>query len=130
MLRKYAQPAANSLNRQSEFAFEMSYFQYGHESVNTTHPMRNAIIKYLMNIHGIVDKYYNYSNVNRFVHRDVKTFTKKIMTDPKNVTSADFEEMPALTPEDRAHLCILVMDTKKRVELIFVTKMLSKLIGL
>lgn len=56
--------------------------------------MRNAIVKYLMNIHGIVDKYYNYSNVNRFVHRDVKAFIKKIMTEPGNVTSADFENMP------------------------------------
>lgn len=92
--------------------------------------MRNAIVKYLMNIHGLVDKYYNYTNVNLFLHKDLKTTLKKVMTEPQRVEIKDFEDMPAMYAEDKAHICILVMEAKKRTELIFATKVLSKLIGL
>ena len=31
--------------------------------------MRNAIVKYLMGIHGIRDTYFNYGNVNKVMHQ-------------------------------------------------------------
>ena len=98
---------------------------YGCEPVESTFPMRNAMVQYLMHIHGIVDKYYNYTNINKFLHREFKGYIKKIMCAPESVTISDFADMTTLTPEERCHVCILVMEVKKRVELIYVTKILS-----
>lgn len=129
VLNKYNKAAANCINRQSDFAFEMTNGHYGNHEVETTLPMRNAIVKYLMHIHGIVDKYFNYSNLNQFLHRSYKSYAKKIMCDPNSVSIEDFAST-ALSNEERCHICIIVMETKKRVELIYFTRMLSQLMGL
>ena len=68
----------------------MTNGHYGTHEVETTYPMRNALVKYLMFIHGIVDKYFSYNNINQFLHKSFKTFAKKIMTDPSNVSMVDF----------------------------------------
>ena len=92
--------------------------------------MRNALVKYLMHIHGIIDNYYDYCNINRYMHRAFKTLAKKIMCNPQSVCLEDFSELTTLTPEERCHLCIIVMEVKKRVELIYVTRTLSELIAM
>lgn len=58
--------------------------------MESTLPMRNAIVKYLMFIHGIVDKYFCYENINQFLHRSFKSYAKKIMCDPHTVSVEDF----------------------------------------
>ena len=52
--------------------------------------MRNAVVKYLMSIHGIVDKFFNYDKMNELLPRDFKALSKKIMCDPLSVTFEDF----------------------------------------
>lgn len=106
----------------------MTNDHYGENKVDT-YPMRNAIIKYLMGIHGIKDTYFNYCNINKIMHVHHKIFIKKLMCDPNNVEFGDFRNLTMLTPEERCHVCILVMETKKRVELLFFTKALSHLIN-
>lgn len=108
----------------------MTNGHYGEQELETTYPMRNALVKYLMAIHGIVDKYFCYNNINQFLHKSHKAFAKKVMTDPYRVSIDDFASMKMLTPEERCHICILVMETKKRTELIYVTRQLSELLRL
>ena len=69
VLHRYDSKAATCIDRQSEFAFEMTNGHYGKESVKTIE-LRNSIVKYLMNIHGIVDKYFSYDKINKVLHRD------------------------------------------------------------
>jgi hypothetical protein len=38
-----------------------------------------------------------------------------MMCDPQNITESDFKELTMLLPEERAHISVLVMETKKRV---------------
>jgi len=52
------------------------------------------------------------------------------MCDPKNVTHKDFEELTKLLPEERAHVSIIVMETKRRIELIYLTKIMSQFVNL
>ena len=86
MLHKYDKAAANHINCQSKFAFEMTNYHFGSEQVDSTLSLRVAIVKYLMSIHGIVDKYFNYSNINQYLHRQYKAYAKKIMCDPESVS--------------------------------------------
>ena len=60
MLHKYDEAAADAVHRQAEFAFEMTNSHYGDQIMDSTFPLRNSIVKYLMGIHGIVDKFFNY----------------------------------------------------------------------
>jgi len=54
-----------------------------------------------------------------------KVYIKKMMCDPENVTANDFKNLTILSAEERCHISILVMETKKRVELIYLTKIMS-----
>jgi len=107
----------------------MTEERFAGEKVETTFPFRNAIVKYLMGIHGIRDAYFDYSAVNKKIAQQHKAYAKKIMCDPKANSAADFAHIKMLTPEERAHICIIVMETKKRTELLFFTKALSQLIN-
>ena len=124
VLQKYDRGAAQAINRQSEFAFDMTNNCYGSEQVKSTLPMRNAIVRYLMSIHGIVDKYFKYELINTYLHRDFKAYSKKLMTDPKSIQVDDFVSQ-TLTAEERCHVSIIVMEAKKRVELIYFSRTLS-----
>ena len=53
---------------------------------------------------------------------------KKMITDPGSVTAQNFD-MTSLSPEERCHVAIIVMETKRRIELLYLTKVLSDLIA-
>lgn len=50
--------------------------------------------------------------------------------EPNNITINDFKELTKLLPEERAHISVIVMETKRRVELIYATRVLSLLLSL
>ena len=129
VIQKYCPEMAEALTAQTEYALEMTCLHFGNQEVESTWPMRNSIVKYLMGIHGVRDSYFNYCAINKVLHKQHKSFTKKIMCDPNNITHNDFRDLCMLMPEERCHICILVMETKKQVELLFFTKALSQLIN-
>ena len=85
---------------------------------------------YLMGIFGIKDDAFKYTNINKVLQHAHKVYIKKMMCEPQNITKNDFKELTKLRPEDRAHISLLVMETKKRVELIYFTKIMSLLLNL
>ena len=103
----------------------MTNNKFGNEVVSTTRHFRIAIVKYLMHIHGITDSYYRHEKVNEFIQREHKIYFKKIMCSPDMVTLEDYSRLTILTPEEKCHICILIMETKIRVELIYFTKALG-----
>lgn len=125
VIQKYCPEMAEALTAQTEYAFEMTANNYGAQDSIDTWKYRNSIVKYLMSIHGVRDSYFNYCEVNQVLHKHHKTFFKKVMCAPNNVTKDDFSDMNKLMTEERCHICILIMETKKQVELLFFTKALS-----
>jgi hypothetical protein len=58
-------------------------------------------------------------------------FLKRLSTSAFcQITYNDFKELKQLLPEERAHISVIVMETKKRVEIIYFTKLLSLLVNL
>jgi hypothetical protein len=53
-----------------------------------------------------------------------------MMCEPQIITINDFRGLTKLLPEERAHISLLVMETKKRVELIYLTKVMSLFVNL
>ena len=101
---------------------------FGNQKVETTYHFRNAIVKYLLHIHGILDTYYRHEKVNKLLQKEHKMYIKKIMCSPDLVNLEDFSRLTRLTPEEKCHVCILVMETKIRVELIYLTRALGQLL--
>jgi len=129
VMQKYDPNVAEAMNEQSEYAFSMTKKLYGTDEVDTS-PFRLAIQMYLMYIHGIRDDAFPYAIVNKVLHYVHKVFIKRIMCEPNNITNQDFIQLTKLTPEERCHVCILVMETKKRVELIYLTRAMSQFVNL
>ena len=57
-----------------------------------------------------------------------KVYVKKAMCAPDLMNKDDFLEMKRLSPDQKCHMCLLVLETKIRVELIYVTKALGQLV--
>ena len=79
---------------------------------------------YLMGIHGIHDDAYRYSRINEILYKQHKVYIKKMCCMPHEVTEQDYDDLPMLEPEDKAHLGLIVMETKRRIQLIYLTKIL------
>lgn len=85
---------------------------------------------YLMGISGIRDDAVEYKNINKVLQYQHKVYIKKMMCEPQNITIKDFKDLTKLLPEERAHISLMVMETKKRVGLIYLTKIMSLFVNL
>lgn len=97
---------------------------FGSEVVDTG-PFRTAIQMYLMGIFGIKDDAVMYSRINKVLQQPHKVYIKKMMCEPQTITLKETQDLTKLQPEELAHISIIVMETKRRVELIYFTKALS-----
>lgn len=120
---KYNSVAADAINIQSEYAFSMTKEMYGEKEEDTSE-FRAAITNYISGCHGVVNDCFDSSQINKILHRDLKSWIKKIACHPNQLTSNDMLSSQ-LTPEERCHLCILVMETKRRVELLHIARAIS-----
>lgn len=77
---------------------------------------------------GVINDGFNTATINKILHRDFKSWIKKIACHPGSLTEAD---VPAsgLSAEERCHLCILVMETKRRAELVHFARAVSQHLG-
>jgi hypothetical protein len=107
----------------------MTKERFGSEMCDTG-LFRDSIQMYLMGIYGIKDDAVRYSEINKVLHHLHKVYIKKMMCCPQQITYNDFKELKQLLPEERAHISVIVMETKKRVEIIYFTKLLSLLVNL
>jgi hypothetical protein len=96
---------------------------YGDHETDTTE-LRNAILNYVLTLYGVVNDCFNLHMINKILHRDLKTWIKKIACHPNELTANDVPRT-LLTAEERCHICILVMETKLRVELLYFGQAMS-----
>jgi hypothetical protein len=81
-----------------------------------------------MGCHGIINDSFNTAKINKILHRDLKSWIKKIACHPDELEINDMLSS-SLLPEERCHLCILVMETKRRIELLYFGEVVSKYLG-
>lgn len=102
----------------------MTKRSFGGQEVDTSQ-FRTAVENYLMQIYGVKDDTVDYRQINKVLQIQHKIYIKRMMCDPNHVCYDDFKDLTILTAEERAHISLLVMTTKKRVELLYLTKMMS-----
>lgn len=108
-------------------AFAMTKRSYANkdQSIDTS-DLRNALVYYLKGIHGIKDETFDYKKVNKLLEIDQKKFIKKVVCHPKDIKIEDYAKLSDLFYDsEKCHICILCMETKKQVSLIYVARALS-----
>lgn len=82
---------------------------------------------YLKEIHGVRDITFKYKNINKIFDKEHKIYIKKIMCQPNEVTQEDYINFSTngLYDSEKCHVCILALETKRQVELLYITKALS-----
>lgn len=91
-----------------------------------TADFRNAIVFYLQEIHGIKDESFKYKKINDLFNIEQKIYIKKVMCNPQDITIDDYNKFSAaLYDSEKCHVCILAMETKRQVGLLYVARALS-----
>ena len=122
-LSKFLPTTTQVITSQMNFAFNMTGCGETQKQIDT----RNAIVFYLKEIHGIRDEQFKFKKINELFEVSEKVYIKKVMCSPHEVTIDDYTSINSqLTDKDKADRCILVMETKRHVSLVYLAKALSE----
>ena len=110
-----------------DYALKMTKKTYGTsaQNIDTTY-FRQSMSIYLMNIHGVRDDQFNYANINKVLLIPHKQYIKKIGCYPQKVILQEYQNLSnLLSPSEKCHVCIIIMETKKQIELLFLSKAIN-----
>ena len=91
-----------------------------------TKDYRDAIIFYLKEIHGIRDELFKYTKINEIFSKEQKPYIKKMMCNSEDINLDDYMNFSKILDSEKAHVAILVAETKKQVTLTYLSKALSE----
>jgi uncharacterized protein YeaO (DUF488 family) len=91
-----------------------------------TDDFRNAIVFYLKEIHGIKDDSFKYTKINKLFSPSEKIYIKKLMCNPQDIKHEDYTKFSDnFYDSEKCHVCILAMETKRQVSLLYLAKALQ-----
>lgn len=94
-------------------------------SVETT-DFRNAIIYYMKQIFGMREETFQFKQINEFIGKEQKVYIKNVMCYPEKISEEDYRAfMQMLNDSEKCHICILILETKKRIGLTYTARALS-----
>ncbi len=125
-MRSISEASSELIRSKYEYIFSMTNNKYGPFEEVKTSPMRRAIEKYIEHIYGVFHDDYHYDNVNKYLkdsENNLKRYIKQIVTDPAKITPDEytnvFHHFASLTPEEIAHISVLVATAKERCALTY-----------
>jgi hypothetical protein len=77
-------------------------------------------------IMGLRDDSFRTSRINETIKFYEKSFIKKMLCNPMQISRDDFNHFETMRPQDLVHTALLVMETKKRVELIYLSQIMTQ----
>jgi len=131
LLGRYFPELADHLEDQFEFTYEMTYSTFGDKKTEKkTAAFRQAIWYYVHRLVGICNDDYEYREVNLFLTRPIKEYTKTVCCFPETVTAEDFDAFSSsLSVGEKCHVNLLILEARKQASLIYGIKALSTLVG-
>ena len=95
-----------------------------------TAPYRNAVWFYVGKLYGVVNDEYDYRNVNVFLAPKTKNFIKLTACRPGVVGYRDFLHSSGLSLEEKAHVALLTIESRKQAALLFGLRAIERHYGL
>jgi len=98
-----------------------------HESHIDTAPFRTAIWYYVLRLFGQSHDDYQYSLVNHYLNKKIKSYIKKVACTPEKISYSDFMSMGVvLRLEEKCHITLLVMEARRQAELVYMLNNVMK----
>ena len=131
LFSRFLPDLTEALHRQMDYAFTMTKNTYGAKLKNIdTMMFRHSISVYLQQIHGIRDDQYDYSKINKWLLQIQKSYIKNAGCLQKKVSFEDFINLSGqLESSEKCHVCILIMETKKKIELLYLSKAVNQFLN-
>ena len=121
LLGRYYPDLADHFDEQFEFTYEMTYNTFGDKKTEKkTDAFRQAVWYYVHRLVGICNDDYEYRQVNLFLTRPIKEYTKTVCCFPETVVEEDFEKFSSsITVGEKCHVNLLILEARKQAELIY-----------
>lgn len=124
LLSRFLPEVTEAVHGVMGYALQMTNNAYGQKAQNIdTSSFRQYVSGYIQQIYGLRDDQFNYSQINKLIQIAQKIFIKKIGCSPQTTTIQDYMSLSTiLTPSEKCHICIIVMETKKMIELLYLSQ--------
>eukprot|EP00742_Colponemidia_sp_Colp-10_P007485 GILJ01008064.1.p1 GENE.GILJ01008064.1~~GILJ01008064.1.p1 ORF type:complete len:558 (-),score=46.77 GILJ01008064.1:368-2041(-) len=120
LVNQFYQGAAQLLDDEFTYIYNMTDQTFGENRGIDTLPFRRAVWYYVHRLYGMSHDDYDYREVNVFLPREVKAFTKKIACTPEFISQTDFHNLILkLRPEEKCHIILLSWEAKRQAELLY-----------
>lgn len=93
LMSKFYPLIAPVLDEQFKHTYELTYHTLGGEEGINTMPFRTAVWYYVHRLYGTINDDYNYSNVNRIMKVETKTYIKQLVCSPETITQRTFDNI-------------------------------------
>ena len=113
------------INEENTHAIEFTTNTIGGSEIESTHTVREAIVKYVQRMYGIFHDDYRYDRLNRILPVIHKAYLKKLACFPERLTNVDYMRMrrfEGFTPKDLIHYAHLVSQTRRIASLTWAMK--------
>ena len=131
LFSKFLPSTTKLISRQMEHAFSMTKNSFANkDQLEDTTEFRNAIVYYLKQIFGLREETFKFKQINEFIGKEQKAFIKNVMCYPEQIREDDYRSfMPSLNDSEKCHICILILETKKRIGLTYIARALSQFLN-
>jgi sestrin len=113
------------INEENMHAIDFTTNTIGGSEIESTHTVREAIVKYVQRMYGIFHDDYRYDRLNRILPVIHKAYLKKLACFPERLTRVDYMRMrrfEGFTPKDLIHYAHLVSQTRRIASLTWAMK--------
>ena len=113
------------INEENMHAIDFTTNTIGGAEIESTHTVREAIVKYVQRMYGIFHDDYRYDRLNRILPVIHKAYLKKLACFPERLTRVDYMRMrrfEGFTPKDLIHYAHLVSQTRRIASLTWAMK--------
>eukprot|EP00347_Sterkiella_histriomuscorum_P009846 403339651 len=128
---RYLPELTEVIQNQIDYALKMTKNSYGQKDQDVdTRYFRQSLSIYIMQVYGIKDDQFQYENINKILIIPQKQYIRQIGCFPSKVTQKEYEDMSSrLTAAEKCHISIIVAETKKQVELIYLSRAVNQFIN-
>lgn len=126
LYRRFVPEIADTQHEAMAYGLSMTRMTFGTQEELDTSIFRQSIQVYLQHIHGLRDESFPYRHVNQMLTVAMKSFIKSQACKPQTITAEDYASMSGMFSEgEKLHVSVIVMETKKQIELTFLSKVVN-----
>ncbi len=120
LLNRLYPGSAALLDQQTDLITSLTYRTLRHKLDVDTSPFRAVIWYFTQRLFGIRKGDYRYENVSIYLRASVRSFVRKMATDPESLTADDFAMSGySFTVSEKCHIALLVAEARRQATLLY-----------